>query len=273
MSQPPTSQSSVAQPPVIRRDEDSIARLTLNRPDNRNALSQDMIDSLQRQVDQIAGSTQISVVIIDAKGPAFCAGHDLREMQANRDGAYRDRLMNSCSRFMLSLQQLPQPVIAQVHGVATAAGCQLVASCDLAVAAAGARFATPGVNIGLFCHTPAVALSRAVGRKQAMEMLLTGGLIDADQALASGLINRVVAGDELAAQVNELAQNIASKSAPVIAHGKAVFYQQLAEPVEVAYQIASQAMIENLSHADAEEGIHAFLAKRPPKWSREPEQG
>lgn len=251
---------------LIREDQNSVSRLTLNRPEARNALSQGMIDELQNQLDQIAENPAISVVVIAANGPAFCAGHDLREMRDSSDNGYFAKLMASCSRLMLRVQKMPQPIIAQVHGIATAAGCQLVASCDLAIATESTSFVTPGVNIGLFCHTPAVALARAIGKKQAMEMLLTGELMDAHSAKQAGLINRVVQEDQLEKAVDELANKIASKSASVIAQGKAVFYRQIEEPVEVAYHTAAQAMVDNLAHPDAKEGIAAFLEKRAPRW-------
>jgi len=250
----------------LRRDEDGIAFLTLNRPQARNALSVALMARLQDALDAIAVDRAVRVVVIAGAGPAFCAGHDLREIRANPDRARYEALFAQCSRLMLTITRLPKPVIARVHGVATAAGCQLVATCDLAVAAADARFATPGVNIGLFCSTPMVALSRAVGRKPAMEMLLTGDLVGAARARELGLVNRVVPLAALDDEVARLARQIAGKSAHVLAIGKEAFYRQAELGIAAAYDYASEVMTRNMLARDAEEGIDAFIAKRPPAW-------
>jgi enoyl-CoA hydratase/carnithine racemase len=254
---------------LLRDDVDGIATLTLNRPDQRNALSLGLMTALEGQLDGIAQDPSIRVVIIAGAGPAFCAGHDLREVRADPRREAYEALFAQCSRLMLKIVRLPKPVIARVHGVATAAGCQLVASCDLAVAAHSARFATPGVNIGLFCSTPMVALSRAVSRKQSMEMLLTGDLIPADRAREIGLINRVVPAAELEAATLGLARQIASKSPLTLAIGKEAFYHQAELDLEAAYAYASGVMTRNMLARDAGEGIDAFLAKRAPQWTGE----
>jgi len=254
---------------LLRDDIDGIATLTMNRPNQRNALSLGLMTALENQLDGIAEDAAVRIVIIAGAGPAFCAGHDLREARADRRREAYETLFAQCSRLMLKLVRLRKPVIARVHGVATAAGCQLVASCDLAVAADSARFATPGVNIGLFCSTPMVALSRAVPRKQAMEMLLTGDLIPADRAREIGLINRVVAAAELESATLELARQIASKSPLTLAIGKEAFYTQAELDLEAAYAYASGVMTRNMLARDAGEGIDAFLAKRAPEWTGE----
>ena len=251
---------------LLRQDADGIARLTLNRPAARNALSVALMDALQSALDGVARDDKIKVVVIAANGPGFCAGHDLREMRANPGRQHYEAVFKQCARLMTAIVRLPKPVIARVHGVATAAGCQLVASCDLAVAAADARFATPGVNIGLFCSTPMVALSRAVPCKAAMEMLLTGELIDADEAQRLGLVNRVVPADRLDDAVNELARTIAAKSPLVLKIGKEAFYRQAELGLDAAYAYTSEIMVTNMLARDAEEGIDAFLQKRSPKW-------
>ena len=251
---------------LLRNDADGIARLTLNRPAARNALSIALMDALQSALDAVACDDTVKVVVIAANGPGFCAGHDLREMRANPGRQHYEAVFKQCARLMTAIVRLPKPVIARVHGVATAAGCQLVASCDLAVAAADARFATPGVNIGLFCSTPMVALSRAVPRKAAMEMLLTGELIGADEAQRLGLVNRVVPVDRLDDAVSELARTIAVKSPLVLKIGKEAFYRQAELDLDAAYAYASEVMVTNMLAHDAEEGIDAFLQKRPPKW-------
>ncbi len=251
---------------LLARAVDGIAHLTLNRPDARNALSVALMGELQQALDRIAKDAAVKVVVIEANGPVFCAGHDLREMRANPGRQYYERVFAQCSKLMLSIVKLPKPVIAQVRGVATAAGCQLVASCDLAVAADEARFATPGVNIGLFCSTPMVALSRAVPRKPAMEMLLTGEMIDAQRARDWGLVNRVVPASQLEAETNKLAKQIAAKSPLVLKIGKEAFYRQAELGLAEAYDYASQVMTTNMLARDAEEGIDAFLQKRPPVW-------
>ena len=249
----------------------AVLTLTLNRPDARNALSEGLMAALQSALGDAADDKSIRAIIIAANGPAFCAGHDLKEMTPHRKDkdrgrAYYDALLKQCAKLMQTIVRLPKPVIAQVHGIATAAGCQLVASCDLAVAAEGARFATPGVNIGLFCSTPMVALSRNVERKQAMEMLLTGDMIGAARAREIGLINRVVPADALRAETMKLAQHIASKSRVSIAIGKEAFYRQLEMGLSDAYAFTSDVMTRNMLEADAEEGIGAFIDKREPKW-------
>ena len=247
-----------------RHDENGVATLTLNRPEARNALSMALMAALQAELDAIHASGAIRVVVIAGAGPAFCAGHDLREMQAMNE---HQELFAACSRLMLRITSLRCPVIAQVHGIATAAGCQLVASCDLAVAAETARFATPGVNIGLFCSTPMVALSRAVGRKAALGMLLTGDMVDAAEALRLGLVNRVVPDAALAGATAELAGQIAAKSRVTVAIGKQAFYRQAEMGLEEAYDYASGVMARNMAVADAAEGIDAFLTKRHPVWT------
>ncbi|MEJ6768185.1 MAG: enoyl-CoA hydratase [Paracoccaceae bacterium] len=256
-----------------RTDADGIAHLNLNAPEKLNALSEAMLDALQGHFDALQGDRSVRVVIISGSGKAFCAGHDLKEMTAGRqaeDGgkAYFKHLFDKCARMMASIPKMPQPVIAQVHGIATAAGCQLVASCDLAVAGQGTQFGVNGVNIGLFCSTPMVALSRNIPRKQAFEMLTTGQFIDADRAMSLGLVNRVVAPDELAAETRALADTVAGKLAVAVKIGKEAFYNQLQMPVEAAYAYAGDVMVTNMLHRDTEEGISAFLEKRPPDWDQ-----
>jgi enoyl-CoA hydratase/carnithine racemase len=252
---------------LLRHDGDNIATLTLNRPAARNALSTALMEALDAALETIAGDPTIHAVILAANGPAFCAGHDLREIRANPTRSAYEAVFALCSRLMQRIVHLPKPVIAQVHGIATAAGCQLVASADLAVAADTARFATPGVNIGLFCSTPMVALSRAVGRKAAMEMLLTGDLIQADRAQQLGLINRVVPEADLPAATRALATQIATKSPLTVAIGKEAFYRQAEMPLAAAYDYASDVMTRNMLARDAAEGIDAFLSKREPQWT------
>lgn len=260
-------------PPILLREtvEGGVAVLTLNRPAARNSLSKDLIAELQAELDSIARDDGVRVVVVAANGPAFSAGHDLKELTAHRADpdqgrACFARLMTACSAMMQAIVQLPKPVVAAVQGVATAAGCQLVASCDLAIASDQASFATPGVDIGLFCSTPMVALSRNISNKHAMHMLLTGEPIDAATAAAIGLVNRVVpAGQERTVAI-ELAQRIATKSAHTITIGKAAFYRQREMPLAEAYALASQVMTENLMAEDADEGIRAFIDKRPPVW-------
>ena len=260
-------QTQVEPTPLLRRDEAGVAWLTLNRPAARNALSVALMSALDEALEAIAPDPAVRVVVIAGEGPAFCAGHDLREMRADRGEARMAALFAQCSALMTRIVRLPKPVIARVHGIATAAGCQLVASCDLAVAAADARFATPGVNIGLFCSTPMVALSRAVPRKAAMEMLLTGDLIDAARAREIGLVNRVVPAGQLDAAVQALAAQIAGKSALTLAIGKEAFYRQAEMPLDDAYRYAAEVMTRNMMAHDAAEGIDAFIAKRPPTWA------
>lgn len=254
------------EPLVLRRDEGGIVWLTLNRPAARNALSVALMSDMQAALDAVAKDASARVVVIAGAGPGFCAGHDLREIRANPGRQSYEAVFAQCSRLMTSIVSLSKPVIARVHGIATAAGCQLVASCDLAVAAEDARFATPGVNIGLFCSTPMVALSRAVGRKQAMEMLLTGELIDAEQARQWGLVNRVVPTEKLDAAVTALARDIAAKSPLALAIGKEAFYVQAELGLDAAYAYASEVMTRNMMARDAVEGVDAFLQKRAPIW-------
>jgi len=251
---------------LLRSDSDSIATLTLNRPAARNALSMGLMEALDAALLAIADDRSVKVVIIAANGPAFCAGHDLREVRATPTRAAYEALFASCSRLMQRIVRLPKPVIAQVHGVATAAGCQLVASADLAVAADTARFATPGVDIGLFCSTPMVALSRSIGRKAAMEMLLTGDMVPAARARELGLVNRVVPVADLPAETRALASQIAAKSSLTVAIGKEAFYRQIEMDSASAYDYASEVMTRNMLARDAEEGIDAFLEKRTPQW-------
>jgi enoyl-CoA hydratase/carnithine racemase len=254
-------------PLLLRHDDGAIATLTLNRPATRNALSMGLMEALDAELGAIASDPAIHVVVLAANGPAFCAGHDMREMRATPTReAYQD-VFTLCSRLMQRIVALPKPVIARVHGAASAAGCQLVATCDLAVAGASARFATPGVNIGLFCSTPMVALSRAVCRKAAMEMLLTGDLIDAHRAREIGLVNRVVPDETLTEATIALARQIASKSPLTLAIGKEAFYRQAELGLAAAYAMTSEAMTRNMLAHDAEEGIDAFLEKRAPVWS------
>jgi len=245
-----------------------VMTLTLNRPGQFNALSGALIAELQSRLDAVAADRSVRVVILQANGRGFCAGHDLKEIRAMSEVADVESLFARCSRMMMTITKLPQPVIAKVHGLATAAGCQLVATCDLAVASTAATFATPGVNIGAFCSTPSVALGRAVGRKHAMEMLLTGEPITAERAREIGLVNRVVAPEALDAEVANLASTIASKSAAAIASGKGVFYQQLDLSLADAYQLAGHAIACDFFTSDGREGVDAVLAKRPPRFNR-----
>jgi len=254
---------------VLREECGGVCTLTLNRPKARNALSAALMGALQVELDEIGRDKSVRVVVIAANGPAFCAGHDLKEMRANPERPFYEALFTQCSRLMTSIVRLPQPVIARIHGIATAAGCQLVATCDLAVAADTVRFATPGVNIGLFCSTPMVALSRAVGRKHAMEMLLTGDMVDAQRAYELGLVNRIVAPEALDDSVKELATKIASKSPLTLAIGKEAFYRQAEKDLDEAYRYCSEVMTRNMLARDAEEGIDAFLGKREPVWRGE----
>ena len=250
---------------VLTERDGSLAFVTLNRPERRNALS---LETLQELIDVFRGIAEdpaVRVAVLRANGPAFSAGHDIGEMTGREDAFYR-QLFEVCTQLMETIQSIPQPVIASVHGMATAAGCQLAASCDLVVAAAEAKFATPGVKIGLFCSTPMVALSRAVGAKKAMEMLLTGEAISAADALAAGLVSRVVPAAELEATVRALAGRIASSSPFVVAIGKRAFYRQLQMPQPLAYDYAQDVMSLNAAAADAQEGMKAFLEKRPAHW-------
>jgi len=251
---------------LLRDDRDGICTLTLNRPERRNPLSTAMLSALQDQFDAIAKDKSVRVVVIAANGPVFSSGHDLKEMRADSSYDAIHALFQQCSRMMTTITQMPQPVIARVHGIATAAGCQLVAACDLAVAADTARFGTPGVTNGLFCSTPMVALTRAVGRKAAMEMLLMGELVDANTALRFGLVNRVVPTEKLDETVAEFAESIAGRSTLTISTGKGAFYKQMEMDLVEAYDFTSDIMARNMQAHDAQEGIDAFLQKRPPEW-------
>ena len=255
-----------AEPLVLVSCDAGIVTLTMNRAAQYNALSASMMDALRAELDRIASDESARVVVIAASGKAFCAGHDLREMRARPELAFYQALFADCSRLMTRIQSMPQPVIARVQGIATAAGCQLVAMCDLAVAADTARFAVSGVNLGLFCSTPAVALSRNLGRKAAFEMLVTGEFIDAGQARERGLVNRVVPAERLDHEVRSLAAAIVAKPAVAIAAGKGLFYRQLEMGIDAAYQLAGQTMACNMMAPETLEGVLAFLEKRPPDW-------
>jgi len=254
-------------PLVLSRREGPVVRLTLNRGERFNPLSSAMIEALQRELDALAADPEARVIVLGAEGRGFSAGHDLKEMRSHfGDDAWQRRLFDDCSRMMMTLTRLPQPVIARVHGIATAAGCQLVSMCDLAVAADTAKFALPGVNIGVFCTTPAVGVARNVGRKRAMDLLLTGEPIDAPTALAWGLVNRVVPAEELDSAVQRYVDAGLARSAAVIRLGKAAFYDQIDRPLSAAYDAAGAVMTKNLRLEDAAEGMDAFLEKRPPAW-------
>jgi enoyl-CoA hydratase/carnithine racemase len=254
-------------PSLLRHDQDGVATLTLNRPRTRNALTMELMAAMDAELTAIGADPAIHVVVIAANGPAFCAGHDMREMRATPTREAYGAVFALCSAMMLNIVALPKPVIARVQGAASAAGCQLVATCDLAIAGESARFATPGVDIGLFCSTPMVALSRAVGRKAAMEMLLTGDMIDAHRARELGLINRVVPDADLNSEVIALAGQIAGKSPLTLAIGKEAFYRQAELDLAAAYALTAEVMTRNMLARDAEEGIDAFLEKRPPVWT------
>ncbi|SHG89933.1 enoyl-CoA hydratase [Marivita hallyeonensis] len=256
-----------------RRDTNAVCHLHLNAPERLNALSDEMLAALQEQIDALHEDKSIRVVVLSGAGKAFCAGHDLKQMTAGRqaeDGgkAYFKDLFDRCARVMTGVQKLPQPVIAQVHGIATAAGCQLVASCDMAVAAEGTRFGVNGVNIGLFCSTPMVALSRNIPRKQAFEMLVTGQFIDASRAEQLGLINKVVPEADLADETQKLAELVAGKLGVAVKIGKQAFYEQAQMTLTDAYAYTGDVMVENMLYRDTEEGISAFLEKRPPDWTQ-----
>jgi enoyl-CoA hydratase/carnithine racemase len=258
---------------LLREDQGPVAVLTLNRPEARNSLSEEMMGAVTRAVRELAGADDIRAVVITGAGTAFSAGHDLKEMTAHRNDPDRGRAffaktLAACSDMMLAIVGSSKPVIAAVNGIATAAGCQLVASCDLAVASQDARFATPGVNIGLFCSTPMVALSRNVSRKAAMEMLLLGEMVGAEDAKSLGLVNRVVPGDRVVNEAVALGHEIANKPKRTLKIGKEAFYRQLEMPLEEAYAYASEVMVENMLDAEAEEGIGAFIDKRTPRWPR-----
>jgi enoyl-CoA hydratase/carnithine racemase len=264
-SGPKTSEAEEAL--VLRaRDARGVVMLTLNRPQAFNALSQAMLGQLQRELDAIASDESVRVAVIAAEGKAFCAGHDLKEMRADPSPEYYERLFTQCSDMMLTVQRLPVPVVARVEGIATAAGCQLVAMCDLAVASSTARFAVSGVNVGLFCSTPGVALSRNILRKPAFEMLVTGEFISAGEAKARGLVNRVAEPEELDSELEKLVAAILSKPRVAVAMGKEFFYRQAELGIAAAYKEASQTMACNMMEEAALEGVQAFIEKRPPHW-------
>jgi enoyl-CoA hydratase/carnithine racemase len=257
-----------------RNDTGAVAHLTMNAPGRLNALSDEMLAALQEQIDALREDSSIRAIILSGRGKGFCAGHDIKQMTAGRQGAdggkaYFQDLFSRCTSVMMGLQSLPQPVIAQVHGIATAAGCQLVASCDLAVAAEGTKFGVNGVNIGLFCSTPMVALSRNIPRKQAFEMLTTGGFISADRAAELGLINRAVPAGQLEDATRTLAETIASKLGAAVRIGKQAFYEQLQMPMDQAYAYTGDVIVENLLYRDTIEGMAAFVEKRSPDWSQD----
>ena len=254
---------------LIRHDDDGVCTLTLNRPNAYNALSLELMQELIAVLSSIKDDLSIRVVLIQGSGKGFCAGHDLKQMLGEGTEAYYQETFETCSAMMQVIQSLPVPVIAKVHGVATAAGCQLVATCDLAVSSSKSRFATPGVNIGLFCSTPMVAITRSVAPKHAMELLLTGDLINAERAESIGLINWQVDENELDSFANNLACKIASKSRKTLSIGKQAFYQQLNKPISEAYGQCSSIMTENMLIEDAQEGIDAFITKRPPNWKHQ----
>lgn len=257
---------STEEPILISQIESGIARLTLNRPSQYNALSKQLLSELQTALEAIAADDEVRVVVLVANGKAFCAGHDLKEMRSSEDREFHQSLFQQCGRMMQTIAEMPQPVIAQIDGIATAAGCQLVAQCDLAVASDVSRFAVSGINVGLFCSTPAVPLSRNMHRKQAMHMLLTGDFIDAATAREYGLVNSVTTVDELEAETKALAEKIAAKSALAIKMGKRMFYQQLNMGLGDAYDFAGDTMACNMDSEDAREGIDAFIEKRKPTW-------
>ena len=263
------AQPSPDDTPVLRDDQDGISSVQLNRPKAYNALSIQTMESLTETLNSINDDSSVKVVILSGGGKGFCAGHDLKEMRATPTESFYQKTFETCANLMQTITTLRKPVIAQVHGIATAAGCQLVATCDLAIAADDTRFATPGVNIGLFCSTPMVALSRAVSRKHAMEMLLTGDMISAQKAAEIGLINRAVPSEELKAATLEVAQKIASKSPLTLKIGKEAFYRQVDMNLSEAYAYCSQVMTENMLTKDANEGIEAFIEKRHPVWCGE----
>ena len=255
--------------PLLLRTDDArgVTTLTLNRPTAFNSLSEALLTNLQNELDALAQSPTLRVLVIAAAGKAFCAGHDLREMRAEPSMAYYQKLFAQCGRMMMSLQKLQVPVIAKVQGIATAAGCQLVAQCDLAVASSEARFAVSGVNLGLFCSTPSVALSRNVSRKAAFEMLATGDFLSAQEALAQGLINKIAAPDQLDATLETMVERILAKPQVALAMGKELFYRQLETGIENAYEVATQTMACNMMTADAAHGIDCFMAKEKPVWT------
>jgi enoyl-CoA hydratase/carnithine racemase len=253
---------------LTQSDARGVVTLTLNRPQAFNALSEAMLEALQTALDAVKADASARVVVLGGAGKAFCAGHDLKEMRAAPSLDYYERLFAQCTRMMLAIQRLPVPVIARVHGIATAAGCQLVAMCDLAVAASDARFAVSGINVGLFCSTPSVGLSRNVARKAAFEMLVTGDFASAEEAKARGLVNRVAAPEALDAEVERLVASIVAKPQAAIAAGKGLFYRQIEQPIEAAYADAGRTMACNMMDASALEGVQAFIDKRAPRWGR-----
>jgi enoyl-CoA hydratase/carnithine racemase len=260
--------NATPEPVLLRSDAEGVAGLALNRPDVYNALSRELLGALQRELEQIRTDPSVRVVVITGKGRAFCAGHDLKELRGERADPGKVRaLFEQCSEFMVALTRLPQPVIALVDGIATAAGCQLVAACDLALATTNARFATSGVRFGLFCSTPMVPLSRNLPRKPAMEMLLTGDFIEADDALRLGLVNQVVSPEKLEQAFDALLARLLNKPADVLALGKRAFYRQLEMGLEAAYTFTTDVMVENASYRNFEEGLAAFIEKRQPSWS------
>jgi enoyl-CoA hydratase/carnithine racemase len=260
--------SATELPYVLRQQAGGVVTLTLNRANKFNPLSEEMMTALQTELNQITTDPQVRVVVLAAEGKAFCAGHDLKQMRAEPSNAYYKKLFNQCSKMMHTIQTMPQPVIARVQGLATAAGCQLVAMCDLAVAATDASFAVSGVSYGLFCATPSVALSRNISRKQAMEMLLTGDFIDAATALDRGLVNRVVPLEFLDEEIESIANSILAKPAVAISMGKQLFYRQLEMGIDAAYQLAGQTMACNMMDEAALEGVQAFIEKRDPAWKK-----
>ncbi len=256
----------ISSPPVVRHDADGIATLTFNRPERYNTLTSEMIAAFNAELATIADDLAVRVVVIASTGRAFCTGHDLKEMRSAHHQTFLNQLLGDCSRLMQTIVALPQPVIAKVQGIATAAGCQLVASCDLAIAAHSARFATSGINYGLFCATPAVALSRTVARKHALEMLFTGDFIDAETAARIGLINRAVDDAQLDAEVQVLATKLAHKASAALKRGKALFYQQADQPLDAAYRAAAAELVHNILTPDGLEGLNAFVEKRAPRF-------
>lgn len=263
----PCSSMNPSEPLVIRENLGSVVTLTLNCPKQFNALSVDMLSAMQTELDSIAQDSSIRVVVIAANGKAFCAGHNLKEMRANPEKAFQRALFEQCSQMMLTINRMPQVVIAKVEGIATAAGCQLVAACDLAVASDNAKFATSGISVGLFCSTPAVAVSRNLSRKQAFEMLITGEFIDAHTALHQGLINRVASAEQLDTTLQSLIDSIIAKSSVALTTGKTMFYNQLDMTLAEAYEYASEVMSCNMMADDVSEGIDAFIDKRPAVWT------
>jgi enoyl-CoA hydratase/carnithine racemase len=265
-TQPGLASAQTGERLLERIDHGPVAWLWLNRPKAYNALSEGLLDALQTELDLIAANDSVRAVVIGGRGAAFCAGHDLREMRAEPSLAYYQKLFARCSKMMMTIQRMPQPVLARVHGIATAAGCQLVAACDLAWAADDARFAVSGVNLGLFCSTPSVALSRNLSRKAAMRMLLTGDFIDAHEAREQGLINEAVPVQQLDCAIEAVLARVVAKPVQAITAGKGLFYRQLELGVDAAYQLAGQTMACNMMEDSALEGVQAFIEKRSPNW-------